>query len=219
MTPERATHRGSVIGRNGSGRFAALLAVAGASRLLAADSGPANDIPKLLPPHEDLPPTFLEECRHSWAVAIIAVALLLLAGAVIWFARRKKPAVVVPPELRARLALAELGHRVEDGAALSSVTLVLRHYVAAAFNLTPDELTTAEFCDTVAKSRQIGPELSTALADFLRQCDDRKFAPEAVAANLDAARRALQLVDVAEARRAAIRQFEAQSTKVSAAAP
>ena len=49
--------------------------------------------------------------------------------------------------------------RPEDGALLSQVSQILRHYVVAAFDLPPGELTTAEFCRAIAGHARIGPEL------------------------------------------------------------
>jgi len=42
-------------------------------------------------------------------------------------------------------------------------------------------MTTAEFCRAIADQGRLGTELSTKLADFLLQCDERKFAPSAPA--------------------------------------
>jgi ribosomal protein L11 len=60
---------------------------------------------------------------------------------------------------------------------LSQVSQVLRRYFAAAFQLPPEEMTTAEFCSAITADTRIGPELSVPLVEFLRACDERKFSP------------------------------------------
>ena len=114
--------------------------------------------------------------------------------------------MVVPPEVQARQALEPLRQQPEDGALLSRVSQILRHYVAAAFDLPPGELTTAEFCRAIAGHGRIGPELSAALSDFLRQCDQRKFAPPAPVPPFSAVAQALKLIDQAQIRRRALAQ-------------
>jgi hypothetical protein len=152
-------------------------------------------------------------------VVILGVLLLGLICAVVWLLTRPKPPVVVPPEVQAREALDPLRQQPEDGALLSRVSQILRHYVAAAFELPPGELTTAEFCRAVGGHAPIGPELSAALSEFLRQCDQRKFSPPAPAPPLSAVAQALKLIELAEARRAQLRRAaEAPATAAKAGA-
>ena len=84
---------------------------------------------------------------------------------------------------------------------LGQISQTLRRYLIATFWLNPGETTTAEFCGTLATNAQVGSELSGAVSEFLRSCDERKFSPGSAAPPLDAARRALKLVELAEARR------------------
>jgi hypothetical protein len=81
---------------------------------------------------------------------------------------------------------------------------VLKHYFAVAFELPSDEMTTAEFSRVVGGSEKIGSELAANLSEFLRQCDEQKFSPVA-GVQASACSRALELVDVGEHRRAALR--------------
>jgi hypothetical protein len=158
-----------------------------------------GEIPALRPPHAEIPPTFWEQ--HGAGVVVGVGLLLVLACVAIWFLSRPKPPVVVPPEVQARQELELLGQRPEDGALLSQVSHILRHYLSAAFNLPAVELTTTEFCRTIAGHEQVGPDLSVALTEFLLQCDQRKFSPPTPAPPLGVVTRALKLIDQAQARR------------------
>jgi hypothetical protein len=142
-----------------------------------------------------------------------------LVGAAIWFLTRPKPPAVVPPEVQARKALEPLRLQTEDGALLSRVSQVLRHYVAAAFDLPPGELTTAEFCGAITGHPLIGPELSAALSAFLRLCDQDKFSPPAPIPPLSAVAQALKLMDQAQARRLALAQSAGQPAQSPVAIP
>jgi hypothetical protein len=181
-----------------------------AQRLSAADTNllAPDAIPPLRPPHAEIPPTFWEQ--HGLWVVIVGLLLLALVGVVVWFLTRPKPPVVVPPDYQARQALEPLRRQPEDGALLSRVSQILRHYVAAAFGLPSGELTTAEFCQAIAGHAEIGPELSTALSDFLRQCDQCKFSPSAPAAPFSAVAQAFKLIDQAQTRRLALAQSRPQ---------
>jgi hypothetical protein len=173
----------------------------------AATNPPAGDgIPPLRPPRPEIPPTFWEQ--HGAWVILAGVLLLGVIAAGIWWLTRPKPAVVVPPAVQARQGLEPLRQKPEDGALLSQVSQVLRRYVSAAFGLPPGEMTTADFCRAIAGQGRIGPDLSAPLGDFLRKCDERKFAPSAPAPALGAADQALKLVELAEARRAQLQPAE-----------
>ena len=186
--------------------------------LAATTNSPGPDaIPPLRPPHAEMPPTFWEQ--YGLWVVLFGILLLALVCAAAWFLSRSRPPEVVPPEDQARRALEPLRQQPEDGALLSRVSQVLRRYVAAAFELPPGELTTAEFCRATASHARIGPELSAALSEFLRQCDQRKFSPPAPAPPLSAVAQALQLIHLAEARRSQSRRAaEAQATAGKAGA-
>jgi len=169
----------------------------------AATNTPANDeIPPLRPPHAEIPATFWDQ--YSAWVILAGFLVIVLVGAAIWFFTRPKPPVVVPPEVLARKALEPLRQQAEDGALLSRVSQILRHYVAAAFDLPPDELTTAEFCAAITRHPSIGLELSAALSAFLRLCDQDKFSPPAPVPPLSAVAQAFKLIDQSQARRLAL---------------
>lgn len=171
----------------------------------AATNTPTNgEIPALRPPRPEMAPTYWEQ--HGVVIVVCVVLFLAVVGVAIWFLTRPKPPIVVPPEALARKALEPLAQRPEDGALLSQVSQILRHYVSAAFDLPPIELTTTEFCRAIAGHEQVGPELSAALSEFLVRCDQRKFSPPAPAPPLSVVTHALKLIDQAQARRNALAQ-------------
>jgi hypothetical protein len=164
-----------------------------------------------------MPPTFWDQ--YSLWVILFGVLLLALVCAVAWVLTRPKPPMVVPPEVRARQALEPLRQQPEEGVLLSRVSQILRHYVAAAFGLPSGEFTTAEFCRAIDGHAQIGPELSAALSEFLRQCDQRKFSPPAPVPPLNAVAQALKLLDQAQNRRLVLAQSAAQPAQRVVATP
>jgi hypothetical protein len=173
----------------------------------ATNTGPEEAIPPLRPPRPELPPGFWEQ---YWPWFVIGAPVLLAAlAAVVWYATRPKPPILTPPASQARQELEPLRRQPETGAVLSRVSQVLRHYIAAAFALPFGELTTGEFSRAIAGREQIGPDLSGALTQFLRECDQRKFAPAPPAVPLGAVQRAAELIDRAEAQRERLRQATA----------
>jgi hypothetical protein len=106
----------------------------------------------------------------------------------------------------ARHSLETLRRKPEDGPLLSRVSQVLRHYFQAAFELAPEELTTTEFCQALAGKAQAGSDLTSSVSEFLRRCDERKFALSAPQPALGAAEQALSIIQSAEARREQLRQ-------------
>jgi hypothetical protein len=169
----------------------------------AATNNP-DAIPALRPPRGEIPPGFWE--KHGLltvACSLLGLALVGLAG---WFLARRKPVAVPAPEMLARQALEPLRRQREEGAVLSRVSHILRHYLIAAFGLPPEELTRSEFCRLLGGSQEVGPELAGAVAEFLRRCDERKFAPSAPQPPLGAAEQALSLIQAAEQRLARLRE-------------
>jgi hypothetical protein len=208
--------------RRGAGAFGIWISFAALALLVprlafAADTNSLDPdaIPPLRPAHAELPPSFWDQYR-LWVI-LAAVLLLVLVCVAAWFLTRPKPPVIVPPEVQARQALEPLGQQPENGALLSRVSQILRHYMTAAFSLPPGELTTAEFCRAIAGQGPIGPELSAALGDFLRQCDQRKFSPPPPAPPLSAVAQALKLIEQAQARRFALNQPPSQPPQSPAA--
>jgi hypothetical protein len=169
----------------------------------AGNSGAPDDL-KLRPPYGELPPTFWQQ--HGPTLILATPAVVLIAAIFTWLMLRPRPAAIPPPEIQARRALEDFLSRPENGAVLSKISQILRGYLVAAFDLPPGEPTTAEFCRIISSQARIGAELSSAVSEFLRQCDERKFSPQPPAEPLGGASRALELVALGEARRAQLRQ-------------
>lgn len=163
-----------------------------------------DNLPQLRPPRGEIPPSFWE-LYGAWVIAG-SIALVVLIGVAIWFLTRPKPPIIIPPHIRAKQMLDPLLAEPEDGRVLSQVSQILRHYVAEAFGLPPGEHTTAEFCRLIAANERLGPELSAAIAEFLRHCDERKFRPVPPAAPMAAVATALKFVETGEARLAELRR-------------
>jgi Domain of unknown function (DUF4381) len=153
--------------------------------------------PLLRPPHPELPPTFWE--LHGGQIIIAACLALVLILLVVLLVRRTRPVIVEEPGVTARRALENLRGRAEDGALIVEVSRILKRFVLAALNLPPEqEQTTVEFRNFLKAGPQIKPELAEDVGDFLRRCDEWKFAPARPAPQLNAVPRALDLVEKIE---------------------
>ena len=183
-----------------------LLLFSVAPLLADTNSQTADEIPPLHPPRPEIQPTFWER-NAAWIVAG-SLVLVAGAGALVWRLTRPKAEEVLPPEERARRELERLRQVPEDGAVLSRVSQVLRLYYGEVFGLPPVEMTTSEFCGAISGLEDIGPELANAMSDFLRRCDQIKFAP-APPSMLGAVDQAFRLVERAEERRSLARQAAA----------
>jgi len=170
---------------------------------LAAYAQSTNDIPPLRPALPEIPPTVWEQ--HGVLIVVLSVVSLALAGVLIWWLLQPKPVVPVPIEIQTRRELEALGREPENGKMLSRLSQCLRKYFAGAFGLPAGEMTTTEFSHALAVNQQVGGELMEAVADFLRQADERKFAPGAGVGN-GAVRQAIELFERGEKRRVELQQ-------------
>lgn len=170
--------------------------------LQAAAAVPAEEKMTLRPPHPEIPPTFWEQ-YHSWIIfgSFGALGIILL---LVWLIRRPKPVAVVPIEVQTRNELEALRAQPETGATISTISRSLRNYFTIAFDFPAEELTTAELNRLLTANQSIGPKLSTQVVDFLKRCDQLKFAPASEISS-DTALRALELLELAERRRAELR--------------
>ena len=173
--------------------------------------GQTNIMPALQPPYGELPATFWEQHGTSVVVAGLGMIALVAFGVRLFF--RPKPKIIIPPEVQARQALTALRELPEDGAVLSRVSQTVRNYFIAAFQLSPGEYTTAEFGRTLAGCEKLDDALTTVATDFLRGCDARKFSTATALVPLNAADQALQLVALAEQRRAQLRKLAETQTQ------
>lgn len=169
----------------------------------AAIAADTNELPALAPAYGEIPPPFWEQ--HETAIIVGSFAFLAFAFLFLWMMLRPKAAVILPPEFLARQALAKLQPQPETGKLLSEVSQILRHYLIAAFELPAGEPTTAEFCTSIATHEKIGTALAKSISNFLHECDQVKFSTSPATVPLNAAARALELVSLAENRRAELR--------------
>ncbi len=180
-------------------RVCSLLAVAAAVRAKAATNAAEEiGVPQLVPPYPELPSTFWQQ--YGLVILVVAVVLVAGVGLAAFLALRRKPVATLPLEVIARKELEALQGQPENAFVLSRASRALRHYFSGAFALPPGELTTDEFCRALGHSEKLGGELSAAVAELLRECDRRKFAPGA-APLAGMVARALVLVQRGEARR------------------
>jgi hypothetical protein len=191
------THRRPTVDRRGRWWFLPVIFLARATH---GQLG-TNDVSVLAPPYGELAPTFWEQ--YGMAVLLGSVALLVVA--LLYWRVRSRPAApaVLAPEVEARQALSACSSQPEEGKLLSEVSHILRRYLAEAFALPDDEVTTVEFCMWLAASGRAGTEVAASAARFLRECDQRKFAPRPDGGPLNAVAKALELIELAETRRAA----------------
>jgi hypothetical protein len=172
------------------------------SFLLAALPATAaeEDIPPLAPPLPEILPSAWE--RFGWALWIVVPFLLLLVTFILWLVLRPgKPPVLPAPAAQARNVLKALQAQPESGDVLSQISQTLRRYLIHTFWLPPKESTTRDFCQLLSAHERIGPVLAEGLGEFLRACDERKFAPATSSPPLGAAGRALELIEVLETAR------------------
>jgi hypothetical protein len=163
---------------------------------LAASDAAADRIPPLLPPRGEIPPGFWEQ--HLWHVIAGGMLLLGLLAAAAWWWTRPRAGRPIPAVEHARQELEPLLQEPETGPLLTRVSQVLRGYFAAVLGLPPVEMTTGEFTRELAARDQLEPRLAGAAAEFLRTCDERKFAPAAPSTPFGAVAQALGLIARAE---------------------
>ena len=113
-----------------------------------------NALPALAPAYGEIPPPFWEQ--HETAIIAAGFAILAFAFLFLRVMFRPEKKVILPPEVLARQALANLQPQPETGKLLSEVSQILRRYLIAAFELPPGEMTTAEFCAAIAAHEPIG---------------------------------------------------------------
>jgi hypothetical protein len=160
-------------------------------------------VPQLAPPYPEIPPTFWEQYGSFILIAVILMAgVMCLVAVALFLALRKRAAVAVAPEVQARNELKSLQALPDSPTVWSKTSQATRRYFVAAFALPPGEHTTAEFCRYLQAQEKVGADLAAEVTTFLRESDERKFAPN-TAPLVGVASRALVLVEKAETRRRA----------------
>lgn len=187
--------------------FTILLLLVSTSHAPAASLGPQEEKLVLSPPHAEIPPTFWEQ-YGVWTIVSGFLLLALLVLIVAW-KLRPKPPVVVPIEVQTRKELELLRQQPRNGLTLSEISRALRHYFICAFDLPAGEMTTTEFREVLSQTGKAGPDLANQTIDFLRRCDESKFAPDASPENTAAADQALALLEAGELRRKTLREAAA----------
>lgn len=177
----------------------ALSLVTGISLALSAALSSAQPPAALRPPRGEINPTFLEQ--HGWLIAAMALVALIAIVLLIVLFTRPKLRVAEPPEVAARRALHALGHTAEDGTLIMEASRIFRRYVLFAFGFPAVELTTKELREALQSRPQCDPAMVTEIDDFLRQCDEEKFAPLSRPPRLRSVARALELLEKIEVQR------------------
>ncbi len=168
-----------------------------------------DEIPPLKPPLGEMPPEEWEQ--HGSAIVTGGVLTFAAIGAAVWFAFRPRPVDPIPPETQARRELETLKGQAQTGKLLSSVSRVTRSYLSRAFELPVAELTTAEFCQQLAKEERVGQVLGATAQKFLKHCDELKFSPAPPPGPFDAVAESLRLVEQGQARLMESRRIELES--------
>jgi hypothetical protein len=165
--------------------------------IFAADT---NDLPALVPAYPEIPPSFWQQHK----IAVIIGGFLFILAQSLWLYKmlmRLQPKIE-PVENLTRAALTGLLNEPEDGKLLSEVSRILRGYFGKQFQTRGEEATTAEFVAALNENKKITAELAEKVSSFLHECDARKFSTARAVKELDAAERALDLVNKAEKIRA-----------------
>jgi hypothetical protein len=113
-------------------------------------------------------------------IAVLVILLSLAAGALLFFAMRRKVVAVpplVPPHLRAK-------QRLQDALALIAqpkpfciaVSDTVRFYLEERFRFHAPERTTEEFLYELQNTNLLLPDQKESLGEFLKRCDLVKFA-------------------------------------------
>jgi hypothetical protein len=148
---------------------------------------------KLTPPRDPLPLPFWQ--AHGWELA--GLFGLVVCGVALWFrlGRRTRLQAAIPPARQARSELEALRGRVPDIKLAIEAARIIRRFIVNRLALPPDELTTTELCAALRNRPGVAPETADRATDFLRRCDELKFAPDAKSPESDLIAAALDVVE------------------------
>ena len=168
--------------------------------LAASGAIKSESIPDLRPPRPAIPAAVEKDNRLPWLLA--GVGLAVVATLLCW-PRRKTVSAPPSPFDVARRELDAL-RRDTSLATPAAVSVIVRRYAVAAFDLPGSGVTAEEVASGLVVRRSCPSELANAAWQFLAQCDVAKFAPgESPIAPADFLGRAEKLIADLEAARAA----------------
>lgn len=111
---------------------------------------------------------------EAWQVALAALAMLLIAGAFVWFylRSRKKPPPPVDPHTAALAELDAASQAADDERFALLCANAVRRFMESRFDLPATSQTSAE----IIAGLPLDPELKSRCHRFLDDCDGVKFA-------------------------------------------
>jgi len=180
----------------GDWRLAILTLGAGSTR--AATNAPIdlNEIPPLRPPKPEILPGFWEE--HGLLVSVTGLVVVLVVILLWRILARPKPPLIPAPAAVARQALEPLRGRGEDATLLTEISLILRRYFAAAFQLPGTEFTNRELVQQLAGDPRVKPTLSGAASELLEGMEHRRFGTQPSPSGMHSVDLALDLIEQTE---------------------
>jgi len=169
----------------------------GSASLCLAATNDADEALKLRPPRNEIPPSFWEQ--HGALVLVLGICALIGVALVVWYFARPKSVVPLPPGIRARREFEALAGKPADRAILTRTCQVLKSYVAEAFGLPREEMTTSEFCRAMNAQREMDAGAAQEVCRFLQRSDALKFAPGTTPQKF--VEEAMRLMEMLEAKR------------------
>lgn len=115
--------------------------------------------------------------RTWWPLAMIAVIFVCVVGVVFFFLKKKKRAPILPPHLKAMLAIQSLqDSKVDVVTFYTALSTIVRTYIEEQFEIAATGQTTREFLIAEKENPRFEHQDRHALADFLVAADLVKFA-------------------------------------------
>lgn len=123
---------------------------------------------------ETLPPR-PQAARIPWRELALAITILIVLGCGLWWWRRPRQTLVIPPDVRALLALKHL-YFAPEATVHESVSDVLRRFLEERFGLVAPRRTSEELLPLARLSDAFPPSWLEPLAELLAECDRIRFA-------------------------------------------
>lgn len=143
------------------------------------DTSQQRAIPDML--HDIHGPLAMAEPLSPLLIALIILGILLMAAAIFWWRKtRKRPSLpATPPAVIARdelMRARELMNPEQAIGYMERVSVILRSYLEARFQLPASRRTTREFLSAALTQSEVFGDFTPALARCLERCDMAKFA-------------------------------------------